>query len=159
MEVRDPTVDEAQHLARLWSDGWHEAHGAILPSVVVRARTPETFLRRMQAAVADVRAIGPIGSPVGFSMTREDELHQLYVTSSARGTGFAAALLSEAEARLRQQGARNAWLACAIGNLRAARFYEKAQWIRVGTVDLTVDLESGPIGLRLWRYEKALGSN
>jgi GNAT superfamily N-acetyltransferase len=65
-------------------------------------------------------------------MTKDDELYQLFVSAQSRGAGVAAALIADAEARLLARGVETAWLACAIGNERAARFYEKCGWRRVG---------------------------
>ena len=53
-------------------------------------------------------------------------------------------------------GVARAWLDCAIGNLRAARFYEKSGWRRSGTVTIDVTLTTGPRPFEVWRYEKAL---
>jgi ribosomal protein S18 acetylase RimI-like enzyme len=74
----------------------------------------------------------------------------------ARGSGAAPWLLDDAEARLSAQGARVAWLACAIGNERAARFYEKRGWRRVGTMINRLDTPAGEYLLETWRYEKGL---
>ena len=74
----------------------------------------------------------------------------------ARGEGVAAALIDDAEARLAQAGVRTAWLACAIGNERAARFYEKRGWQRAGTMMDPLDAQEGISPLEVWRYEKNL---
>ncbi len=84
-----------------------------------------------------------------------DHLVQLYVSAQARGTGAAAALMADAEARLAEAGVEIAWLACAIGNERAARFYEKCGWRRAGTVTYQPDA-SYRTPLEVWRYEKPL---
>jgi GNAT superfamily N-acetyltransferase len=63
-----------------------------------------------------------------------DEVYQLYVTAASRGSGIAAALIADAEARLSKAGIATAWLACAIGNDRAVRFHEKRGWRRAGTM-------------------------
>jgi ribosomal protein S18 acetylase RimI-like enzyme len=47
-------------------------------------------------------------------------LYQLFVSPHARGSGVAAALIADAEARLAERGVQTAWLACAIGNDRAS---------------------------------------
>jgi GNAT superfamily N-acetyltransferase len=57
---------------------------------------------------------------LGFCIVDHDELDQLFVAREARGGGVAAALIDDAEARIAAGGARVAWLACAISNLRAA---------------------------------------
>jgi len=52
-----------------------------------------------------------------------------------------------------------AWLACAIGNERAARFYEKCGWRRVGKMINPLDTPDGVLPLEVWRYEKRLGDD
>ena len=89
-------------------------------------------------------------------MLKDAELYQLFVSAEARGTGVAAALLADAEARLAANGVRTAWLACAIGNDRAARFYEKSGWRRVGTMVNEAETSEGTFLLDVWRYEKVL---
>jgi ribosomal protein S18 acetylase RimI-like enzyme len=123
MKVRLAQQTEIGALARLWYDGWQDAHAAIVPEALVRARTRESFTDRLKAALADVRVIGPVGAPLGFSMLKGDQLYQLYVSTGARGGGVAVDLVDDAEARLAENGIETAWLACAIGNERAARFY------------------------------------
>jgi RimJ/RimL family protein N-acetyltransferase len=64
--------------------------------------------------------------------------------------------MEDAEARLTAAGVQTAWLACAIGNLRAARFYEKCGWTRVGTIVSRLETPEGIFPLEVWRYEKRL---
>ena len=78
------------------------------------------------------------------------------MAAQARGTGVAAALMADAEARLSQRGVEVAWLACAIGNERAARFYGKCGWKRTGPVLLDLETSQGKFPLQVWRYEKRL---
>ena len=89
-------------------------------------------------------------------MLKGDELYQLYVSSQARGSGVAVALIFDAECRLRERGVHTAWLACAIGNDRAAKFYEKRGWLRTGTVTEQLEIPGGTFALEVWRYEKSL---
>jgi GNAT superfamily N-acetyltransferase len=102
-----------------------------------------------------VRVAGAHGTPLGFHVVEGDELNQLYVAAEARGTGVAATLVADAEARMADAGADVAWLACAIGNERAARFYEKCGWRRVGTMMSYVTTAAGRVPLEVWRYEKS----
>jgi len=154
--VRDAEATELNALARLWFDGWQDAHAEILPDELARLRTLKSFRDRLQSALADVRVAGPKGDPDGLVITKGDELYQLYVVSHARGTGVAAALIEDALSRLRTQGVKTAWLACAIGNERAARFYEKSGWRRVGTMTSQLPTETGIFPLDVWRYEISL---
>lgn len=143
-------------LTRLWYDGWQDGHAAVVPAALTRARTVEDFAERMSAALADVRVIGPRGAPLGFSMLKGDELYQFYVASEARGTGVAVALMKDAEAQLSARGVETAWLACAVGNARAAKFYEKSGWHLARTMISRLDTVDGPFDLEIWRYEKLL---
>jgi len=103
-----------------------------------------------------VRVAGSIDAPIGFFMLKGAELYQLYVSAQARGSGVAAALIADAEGHLRDSGVRTARLACAIGNDRAARFYEKCGWLRAGVVTEHLDIAGGTFELAVWRYEKTL---
>jgi ribosomal protein S18 acetylase RimI-like enzyme len=153
--VRPAAPAEIDQLARIWYDGWQDAHARILPPELARRRTLDSFRERLGAALADFRVVGPQGEPIGFCQVREDELCQLFVSAASRGSGAAATLLADGERRLRDAGVETAWLACAVGNERAARFYEKHGWRRVGTVMHEPD-DSGGIEFEVWRYEKRL---
>jgi GNAT superfamily N-acetyltransferase len=154
MNVRRSEPSEIHALARLWYDGWHDAHAAIVPEALVRVRTLENFRDRMKAVLDEVRIVGPMGAPLGFYVLKGDELFQLYVSREARGAGVATALIADAEKQLRELGIETAWLACAIGNERAAKFYEKSGWRRVGDFLTRLETVEGPFDLNVWRYEK-----
>lgn len=154
MDVRDAEEQEVDALAQIWYDGWKDAHAEIVPAELKRIRTRESFTERMRAALATVRVAGPPGAPVGFHMLKDDELYQLYVSAQARGSGVAAALIADAESRLIDAGFETGWLACAIGNDRAARFYEKSGWRRVGNMINHLETRDGVFDLEVWRYEK-----
>jgi len=156
VEVRDAQSAELDQLATLWLDGWTDAHAAILPAELRRFRTWESFRERLAHDLPHTRVIGASGEPLGFCIVKDDELYQLYVSAQARGAGVAAALIDDAESRLAQSGVETAWLACAIGNERAARFYEKRGWHRAGTMINELDTPEGIVPLEVWRYEKTL---
>jgi ribosomal protein S18 acetylase RimI-like enzyme len=158
MNVRAAEEAEIDQLAKLWYDGWQDAHAQILPPELKRRRTLESFRQRLQAALPNTRVVGPPGAAVGFCMVKDDELYQLYVSAQSRGSGVAAALIADAESRLAESGVAIAWLACAIGNERAARFYEKRGWRRVGTMTSQLETTEGMFPLEVWRYEKSLRS-
>jgi len=156
MEVRDAEPAEIDQVARVWYDAWNDAHAHLVPAELVRLRTLESFRERVEAALPNLRVVGPPGEPLGLYMNKDDELYQLFVAAEARGTGMAAALIVDAEIRLAEAGVETAWLACAIGNERAARFYEKCGWRRVGTMTNLAETSSRTFLLQVWRYEKVL---
>ena len=158
MTVRDAQPTELDRLASLWYDGWHEAHAPVVPPDLTRLRTLESFRQRLQNAFSSIRVIGTPGDPLGFAIVKGDELYQLFVSARARGSGVAAALIDDAERRLAEGGVETGWLACAIGNERAARFYEKRGWTRVGTMVNRLETPEGPYLLEVWRYEKRVAT-
>jgi ribosomal protein S18 acetylase RimI-like enzyme len=155
MHVRPADPSDLDPLARIWYDGWQDAHSGLLPPDLARRRTPESFRERLRAALPDVRVVPAPAPAVGFCLIRGDELCQLYVSAASRGSGAAAALIADAESRMSEAGVETAWLACAVGNERAARFYEKCGWRRSGTMMHEPD-DSGGIVFEVWRYEKRL---
>ena len=156
MTVRNAEATELDRLAHVWFDAWRDAHERLLPVELARVRTLSSFRERLEAALPAVRVVGAPGDPVGLCMVKDDELYQLFVAASARGSGAAAALVADAEAQLAAAGVETAWLACAIGNERAARFYEKCGWRRTGTVTSRLETPAGEFLLDVWRYEKDL---
>jgi predicted amidohydrolase/ribosomal protein S18 acetylase RimI-like enzyme len=156
VEVRAAEDADVDPLAELWHEVWHETHAPLVPAELARLRTLENFRDRLRAGLAGVRVVGPSGAPLGFCWIKGDELYQLWVSALARGSGAAVALIDDAERRLSAGGVNTAWLGCAIGNERAARFYEKRGWRRTGIVMDPVETTEGPFPLNVWRYEKAL---
>lgn len=160
MHIRPAENSEVERLARIWFDGWQDAHAEILPEELRRVRSLESFEQRMRDGLANTRVAIIEGAPVGLCVMKGDELNQLYVAAGARGTGAAQALITDAEGRLAATGAPLIWLACAIGNNRAARFYEKSGWRNTGVRTIQLDMPDGSIlPLEIWRFEKALGSS
>jgi GNAT superfamily N-acetyltransferase len=156
MQVRSAEAAEIDHLARLWHEVWHETHAPLSPPELTRLRTLENFRDRLKAAFPNIRVAGPLGGPVGFCALKGEELYQLFLSLKARGSGVAAALIADAETRLAESGVETTWLTCAIGNDRAARFYEKSGWRLAGTVVNPAETSSGPFPVEVWRYEKRL---
>ena len=154
--IRKAEASEIGALARLWHAGWQDAHAAVLPPELARLRTLESFEERLGDMLPDVRVVGDRGAPLGFCAIRHDELDQLFVAPDGRGAGIAAALVADAEARLAAHGVETAWLICAIGNHRAARFYEKCGWHLAATAVHRLSTIAGPFDLEAWRYEKRL---
>jgi GNAT superfamily N-acetyltransferase len=156
MNVRLAEQLDLDALATLWHQGWHQAHALIVPAEMTRVRTLDNFRQRVKDDYPAMWVVGEVGAPLGFHILDGDELDHLYVSESARGTGVAAELIRDAERRLSRNGVEVAWLACAIGNNRAARFYEKQGWRRTGNIVIEVDTPAGVMPLEVWRYEKRL---
>jgi len=156
MEVRTAQPADIDALAQIWYEGWRDAHLEIVPAELARVRTYENFHGRLEKELGEVRVIGEVGTPLGFSMTKADELYQLYVSRDARGTGAAQKLIAEVERRLAERGFPTAWLGCAIGNDRAARFYEKSGWHLARNYVSELVVPDGIFELEVWRYEKDL---
>jgi GNAT superfamily N-acetyltransferase len=157
-EHRPRNAEDAdiEAIARIWHAGWRDAHADILPEDLARYRTLDGFRERAKNLLADTRALGPPGALVAFYTLKGDELFQFYVDAAARGTGVASVLIADAEALLAARGVATAWLDCAIGNARAARFYEKSGWQRNGTVVSTLATPDSVFEIDVWRYEKEL---
>ncbi|HEY6618734.1 MAG TPA: GNAT family N-acetyltransferase [Steroidobacteraceae bacterium] len=154
--IRDANPLEILQLTKLWFDGWQDAHARIVPAELVRLRTLPSFEQRLRVALGGVRVAEVAAAPAGFYFLKAAELYQFYVSSPARGSGVAAILMADAEAHLRESGIQTAWLACAVGNDRAARFYEKCGWRGTGTVSDEVEIPGGTFAIDVWRYEKRL---
>ena len=130
MDVRPADPTEIDHLARVWYDGWQDAHARILPAELARARTLESFRSRMAEALSDVRVVGPPGAPLGFCMSR--------VTSSTSSTSRPSPAGQALRPRWwptpssgwrRMASPRRGWLARSGTN--GGRFYEKC-WLAPG---------------------------
>lgn len=154
--VRDATASDLDQMARVWHEAWHDAHAGIVPPELTRTRTWDNFRSRLPAMLPHARVAVSDGEVVGLCVLREDELHQLFVARHARGSGAAVTLIEDAERRLFERGFEIGWLACAIGNDRAARFYDRNGWRRVrATINLS-ETDEGTFPLEVWRYEKRL---
>src|SRR5262245_33608437 len=74
MHVRQAEAVDIDPLAQLWYDGWHDAHAQIVPAGLTKLRTLENFRDRLQAALPDIRVIGPAGGPHAFSIIKNAEI-------------------------------------------------------------------------------------
>ena len=151
-----PNKDQADQISAIWDAGWHDGHAGIVPARLCELRTARSFLDRSIANLPNTR-IAYVGTEVlGFSMVKDDELYQLYVSQKARGVGIAKALIEDVEQTIRLAGHKTAWLACAIGNTRAERFYQKSGWTNTGSQVLDLETSEGTFPLESSRFEKVL---
>jgi GNAT superfamily N-acetyltransferase len=156
--LRAAVLGDIEPLADIWYDGWHEAHGAHVPIELTRLRTHRSFTARFSTLLdrTMVHEIG--GRPTGFCTLLCDELMQLFVCRTDRGTGTATALLVDGERRLAAAGTTTGWLSCVIGNSRARRFYLRSGWRQVGTMIYQAPTEAGDFPVEEWRLEKQFSS-
>ena len=153
-ELRPATADDAPAIARIWYFGWRDGHLGHVADELVALRTRESFDQRAAARVADTVVATVDGAVAGFIMVVGDEVEQVYVASEHRGTGLAAALLTEAERLVAANGHDRAWLAVAPGNARARRFYQRRGWIDEGLFDYPAVTADGPMPVPCRRYVK-----
>ncbi len=140
-------------VVEIWERGWREAHLGRVPDDLVAARTTAYFKTHAKRYV-NRTTVGVRSCVVaGFVMVRTDELTQLYVDPSHRGSPIAANLLGEAERQIRCGGHERAWLAVVPENGRARRFYERHDWVDTGRFD---HLAPSRISVAAHRYVKRL---
>lgn len=152
--LRPATADDAGAIAQIWSDGWRDGHLGHVSDELVALRTRESFDPRAAARVADTVVADVDGEIAGFVMVVGDEVEQVYVAATHRGTGLAATLLTEAERMVAANGHDQAWLAVAPGNARARRFYERSGWTDEGRFDYPAATERGTLAVPCHRYVK-----
>jgi predicted cupin superfamily sugar epimerase/ribosomal protein S18 acetylase RimI-like enzyme len=145
--IRPGTPEDAAAVARIWEAGWRDAHLGNVPQALVEARTPDSFRLRAAERFGDT-AVAVVGGEVaGFVMVVDDEVDQVYVDASHRGSGVAGRLLAEAERLVAAGGHERAWLAVATGNGRARRFYERQGWTDDGAFEHAAPVEDASIAV------------
>ena len=154
VEVRRGEDGDAGAIADIWRLGWRDAHLGFVPEELVEARTEESFRARTLARAGDMTVALVDGAIAGFVLVVDDEVEQVYVSASHRGTGVADVLLDEAERQIRANGYARGWLAVVAANARARGFYERAGWIDEGLFDYPAASEGGPIAVPCHRYTK-----
>jgi len=154
--VRLARAEEIPALAQLWRDAWMDAHAAHVPAELTALRDVHSFADRLETLRPDVRVVGPVGAPLGLCAIRADEMYQLFVVPEGRGTGVAARLLSDAEARLSQAGVRTGTLQVIEANHRARHFYARQGWRDRGVEEVALDTAEGPFTIRAMIMVKPL---
>jgi ribosomal protein S18 acetylase RimI-like enzyme len=142
--LRPATSEDAEDIATVWHRGWIDGHLGHVPEALHAHRRLSDFRERVPPRLPTTTVATLDSRVVGFVTVHEDEVEQLYVAESARGSGLAAELLRHGEKVI---AARHplAWLAVAVGNARARRFYARQGWVDAGHLDYGAETSSGPI--------------
>lgn len=156
VDLRDAETSDITNIADIWHAQWHAGHAAVVPKELTAMRTHSSFLDRAEQHLARTRITEADGKLAGFHMIKGDELFQFYVSQQAQGRGVASVLMKDAEAKLLEAGIARPFLACAIGNDRAAGFYRKTGWQSVGRHVEELETADGPFHLEVWRFEKQI---
>jgi GNAT superfamily N-acetyltransferase len=154
--LRQATADDAPRIAEIWQQGWRDGHLGFVPQELVAARHRDSFWTRAAQRVNDTTVAVVDAEVAGFVMVVGDEVEQVYVAASHRGSGVADTLMTEAERQIAGAGHSTAWLAVVAGNSRARRFYERRGWTDGGPFDYAAAGENGPISVPSRRYVKHL---
>ena len=155
LALRPAAPTDVDAIAALWHSGWIDGHLGHVPQALHAHRRIEDFQRRVPPRIASTTVALVEGTIVGFVTLHDDELEQLYVAASARGGGVAAALIRHGE-RMIAERYPLAWLAVAVGNSRARRFYERQGWSDAYALDYPAETATGPIVVPCRRYEKVV---
>lgn len=152
--LRSARPEDAETIAEIWRLGWRDGHLGLVPDELVEVRTDESFSKRASERIGDTTVATVHGAVAGFVMVVGDEVEQVYVSASHRGTGVAGALIAEAERQVSANGHGKAWLAVVAGNARARAFYERSGWADEGPFDYPAAGPDGPIAVPCHRYTK-----
>lgn len=138
IKVRQAKFDDAEGVARVYIESWHDTYAAILPMRLLCAMTPSGQAARWRAAfrarggvvfVAEDEKRGIVGmascgpardATLGF----DGEVYTLYVDPACYGAGIGRALLRNAFARMEDRGYGSCVIWAHAKN-NARFFYEK----------------------------------
>ena len=151
--VRKASTNDVGAVVRIWHTGWTDGHLGHVPPELVLHRNQEQFVSRARERLELMWVAESHGQTMGFVVVKGEEVEQIYVDRTARGTGVAAMLLRKAEAEIRGAGHRRAWLAVVAGNQRARSFYSRLGWRDAGPFSYLAETEAGPLAVPSHRYE------
>lgn len=150
--LRPATPADATAIARIWQAGWRDAHLGHVPEALVAARTPASFSERAPGIIDTTLVATRDTTVIGFVTVERDQVDQLYLDRSARGSGVGAALLDAAEHLVLANGHARAWLAVATGNESARRFYARQGWIDEGLVSHPAPVPGASVAVSCHRF-------
>ena len=158
LKIRPAQSTDRADVVRLWHQGWHDAHAALVPPEVLSFRTIEHFNIWLKEASDDFY-VAMSGDIVGFVTVEGPEVVKLYVDRNVRGQGVAHQLLSFAELHLSKNGVREAELFCTAGNGRAENFYRREGWTLIQTFEDALWIPEGisaRFAVQTHRFQKNL---
>jgi ribosomal protein S18 acetylase RimI-like enzyme len=140
--IRWASVADASPIALLWHRTWHATYARHVGPAAAAVCGIPCFERRVGASLYESFS-SEVARPTtlvaeqdgegirGFAIVRGGrEIEHIYVAPEAHGTGLANKLLAAAEhTMLNERGCELAFLAVAVRNLRAYRFYERHGWV------------------------------
>ena len=154
--LRPAEDSDAEAIAVVWHASWADGHAGHVPDGLHRFRQLDEFRRRVPQRIANTTVAVADDHVVGFVTVHDDEIEQIFVDRSARGSGAAVALLRHGEQTIAGDHA-TAWLAVVAGNARARRFYEREGWYDAGPLEYVAETADGDFVVPTQRYEKRLG--
>ena len=104
MTLRAAQAEPAGDIAEIWHRGWQHGHLGLVPQELVVARTEASFRMRASQRISDTTVATVGGAVVGFVMVVDDEVEQVYVAATHRGTGVAKVLIGETECQVKASG-------------------------------------------------------
>jgi len=153
--LRAASRADAADIAAVWHRGWSDGHLGNVPEALHAHRRLVDFQKRVPPRIPTT-TVAMVGQEiVGFVTVHDNEVEQLYVAASARGAGVAAALLRHGEKVISARYPK-AWLAVAVGNARARRFYAREGWSDAEALDYPAETAAGPVMVACRRYEKVV---
>ncbi len=102
--IRPAKGSDTGVIASIWESGWREVHLGYVPEALARARTRETFVTRARDNIPHTIVATVNDSVLGFVVTVDDEVEQMYVDVGARSGSVASTLLGAAEATITAGG-------------------------------------------------------
>lgn len=156
VRIRRAGEPDVEAMAAIWRLGWSDGHAGHVPAELEQARLSGCWADEVTARLARswVACFGD--RVVGFVTVAADEIEEVYVERSARGSGVASYLLRHGETLVQENGFPVAWLAVATGNDRARRFYQREGWHDTGDYDYHAFCGQGPLSITVRRYERSL---
>jgi ribosomal protein S18 acetylase RimI-like enzyme len=141
--VREGTAQDLERVTDIKIQSWAETYGSLLEREVLRPFLDRdkqlTYLRQSVSAPATILLVAqdPSGSVVGFALAYlaqdpEPWLESLHVQSELRGHGIGTLLMQSLATHLKSRGYSTLRLGVIVGNVGAARLYERLGATLVG---------------------------